>query len=152
MSTDRIDDTRGEAAALRAALVAWYRDHRRDLPWRRTRDPYAIWISEVMLQQTTVAAVVPYWQRFLSRFPDVGALAAAPLDEVLALWSGLGYYRRARHLHAAARALVAAGRNELPASLEALRALPGIGEYTAAAIGSIAFGIAEPVLDGNVVR
>jgi A/G-specific adenine glycosylase len=132
-------------------LLAWFDRHRRDLPWRKTRDPYRIWLSEVMLQQTRVETVLPYYERFLARFPTVGALAAAEVDEALALWSGLGYYRRARQLHAAARQIAAAG-GELPRTLAGLLALPGIGAYTAAAVGSIAFGIAVPVLDGNVER
>lgn len=133
-----------------AALLEWYRRHRRDLPWRGTRDPYRIWLSEVMLQQTRVETVRPFFASFLVRFPTVEALAEAPLDEVLAAWSGLGYYRRARFLHQAAR--VVAERGAFPSSLESLRALPGVGEYTAAAVASIAFGLAEPVLDGNVER
>jgi len=141
-----------DALALRRELLRWYDRVRRDLPWRRTRDPYAIWISEVMLQQTTVATVVPYWQRFLVSFPDLRALAAAPLDEVLRSWSGLGYYRRARHLHAAAREIVARRGGKLPSSAVELEELPGIGPYTAAAIASIAFGEPAPVIDGNVVR
>lgn len=140
-----------EVEPIRSALSAWYHHHARDLPWRRSRDPYAVWISEVMLQQTTVAAVVPYWERFLRELPDVGALAAAGEQQVLGLWSGLGYYRRARHLHAAARRIVAGG-GALPSDLAGWRALPGIGAYTAAAIASIAFGVPEPVVDGNVQR
>jgi A/G-specific adenine glycosylase len=133
------------------ALLAWFDRHRRDLPWRRTSDPYRIWLSEVMLQQTRVETVLPYYERFLLRFPTIEALAAAEVEEVLALWSGLGYYRRARQLHAAARQ-VAASEAGFPRTLAGLRELPGVGDYTAAAVGSIAFGIAEPVLDGNVVR
>ena len=121
------------------------------MPWRRTRDPYGIWLSEVMLQQTRVEVVLPYYGRFIERFPTVQHLAAASLEEVLALWSGLGYYRRARQLHAAARSVVAGGGG-FPRTLEGLRALPGIGDYTAAAVASIAFGVAAPVLDGNVER
>ena len=131
-------------------LARWYRGHKRDLPWRLTRDPYAIWISEVMLQQTTVEVIAPRWKRFLRRFPTVEALAAAPERAVLAEWSGLGYYARARNLRRAAQAIVAEG--ELPRSLEGWRALPGIGAYTAAAVSSICFRIPEPVVDGNVVR
>lgn len=131
-------------------LLAWFDRHRRDLPWRRSSDPYAIWLSEVMLQQTRVETVLPFYQRFLARFPTVEALAEAELSEVLALWSGLGYYRRARQLHAAAREIAAAGA--FPATLEGLLALPGIGAYTAAAVASIAFGVATPVMDGNVER
>ncbi|HVT59968.1 MAG TPA: A/G-specific adenine glycosylase [Thermoanaerobaculia bacterium] len=131
-------------------LLAWYDRHRRDLPWRRSRDPYCIWLSEVMLQQTRVEAVVPFYERFVARFPTVEELARAPLDEVLALWSGLGYYRRARQLHAAAQRVAAAGG--FPRTYEGLLDLPGIGPYTAAAVASIAFGAAIPVLDGNVAR
>lgn len=132
-------------------LLAWFDRHRRDLPWRRTRDPYAVWISEVMLQQTRVETVLPYYKRFLERFPTVEALASAEVDEALALWSGLGYYRRARQLHAAARRIVESGQG-FPRTLEGLQLLPGIGSYTAAAVASIAFGVPAPVLDGNVER
>jgi A/G-specific adenine glycosylase len=131
-------------------LLTWFDRHRRDLPWRRTRDPYRIWLSEVMLQQTRIETALPYYQRFLERFPTVEELAGAEVEEVLALWSGLGYYRRGRQLHAAARQVVAAGG--FPCTIAGLRELPGIGPYTAAAVASIAFGIAEPVLDGNVER
>lgn len=131
-------------------LSRWYRVHRRDLPWRRTRDPYAIWVSEVMLQQTTVEVVIPRWRRFLALFPTVGALARARESAVLAEWSGLGYYARARNLHRAARAIAA--RAAFPRTLEGLRELRGIGPYTAAAVASIAFGIPAAVVDGNVVR
>ena len=137
--------------ALRAALQAWYGAHRRDLPWRRTRDPYAIWVSEIMLQQTRVAAVIDYYERFLRRFPTVESLAQAREEEVLALWSGLGYYRRARSLHAAAQKIAEEGSG-VPRTSEGLRALPGIGRYTAAAIASIAFGEPLAVVDGNVER
>lgn len=132
-------------------LLRWFESNRRDLPWRRDGDPYRIWLSEVMCQQTRVETVVPYFERFVARFPTVADLAAADLEEVLACWSGLGYYRRARQLHAAARRILASG-DGFPRSVAALRELPGIGEYTAAAIASIAFGVAEPVLDGNVTR
>jgi A/G-specific adenine glycosylase len=138
--------------ALRRRLVGWYRRARRDLPWRRTRDPYAIWIAEVMLQQTRVDTVIPYYERFLARFPDAPALAEAPLDAVLAAWSGLGYYARARNLHAAARVVAREHGGLLPREVSALQALPGIGRYTAGAIASIAFGERAPVLDGNVAR
>jgi A/G-specific adenine glycosylase len=131
-------------------LLAWFDRHRRDLPWRRTRDPYHIWVSEVMLQQTRVEAAVSYYERFLERFPTVGDLARAPLEEVLALWSGLGYYRRARQLHAAALRIAQTG--EFPRTTDRLLELPGVGAYTAAAVASIAFGVAVPVLDGNVER
>jgi A/G-specific adenine glycosylase len=137
-------------ASLRRDLLSWFDRHRRDLPWRRTRDPYRIWVSEVMLQQTRVEAVLPYYERFLGRFPNVDDLASAPIDEVLALWSGLGYYRRARQLHAAARRI--ADAREFPRTLDRLLELPGVGSYTAAAVASIAFGLAVPVLDGNVER
>jgi A/G-specific adenine glycosylase len=130
-------------------LLAWYRKNRRDLPWRRTKDPYAIWVSEIMLQQTRVVAAIPYYERFLSRFPDVHALARARLDDVLALWSGLGYYRRARHLHEAARRVAVGG---FPRTEAGWRELPGIGPYAAAAIASIAFRERAAAVDGNVVR
>jgi len=131
-------------------LLAWFDQHRRDLPWRRTSDPYKIWLSEVMLQQTRVETVLPFYGRFLERFPTVEDLARADVEEVLALWSGLGYYRRARQLHAAARKIAAAG--EFPSTMEGLLGLPGVGAYTAAAVASIAFGVAAPVMDGNVER
>ncbi len=137
---------------LRAPLLRWYRRAKRDLPWRRTKDPYAIWVSEVMLQQTTVAAVIPYWRRFLDRFPDVSALAAAREEEVLALWSGLGYYRRARALRQGATAVMARHAGRVPDDLDALLALPGVGRYTAGAIASLAFDRPCPVVDGNVKR
>jgi A/G-specific adenine glycosylase len=139
-------------AALRAALVAWYRAHRRDLPWRRTRDPYAIWISEAMLQQTRVETVIPYYERFLARFPDVAALATAELDDVTALWAGLGYYSRARNLHRAARQVMERHAGQLPDDVDALRELPGVGRYTAGALASIAFDKPAPIVDGNVAR
>lgn len=131
-------------------LARWYGAHKRDLPWRRTRDPYAIWVSEVMLQQTTVEVIAPRWTRFLARFPTVTALARAPEEMVLAEWSGLGYYARARNLHRTAKAVARA--EAFPRTLDGWRALPGVGAYTAAAVASIAFGIPEPVVDGNVVR
>jgi A/G-specific adenine glycosylase len=131
-------------------LIRWQRRHgRHGLPWQRTRDPYRIWLSEVMLQQTQVAAVVPYYERFLARFPDVGALAAATQDEVLRLWSGLGYYARGRNLHASAKLIAAGG---FPADLEKIQELPGVGRSTAAAISVFAFGRRAAILDGNVKR
>jgi A/G-specific adenine glycosylase len=139
-------------ADLRGSLLRWYRRHRRDLPWRRTRDPFAIWVSEVMLQQTRVSVVVPYYERFLRRFPDVFSLARAREEQVLAAWSGLGYYRRARDLREGARAVVTRHAGRIPDDPRALRALPGVGPYTAGAIASLAFGRPEPVLDGNVRR
>jgi len=135
-----------------SALLAWFAQSQRDLPWRRSRDPYRIWISEIMLQQTRVAAVIPYYQRFLDRFPTPHTLAAAPEDEVLRLWSGLGYYSRARNLQIAAKQIVAEHGGEFPRSKPEVLALAGIGEYTAAAILSIAFGQKLAVLDGNVAR
>jgi A/G-specific adenine glycosylase len=130
-------------------LLPWFARARRDLPWRKEpRDPYRVWISEVMLQQTRVEVVVPYYERFLERFPTLGALAAAPLDDVLALWSGLGYYARARNLHRAAQA---SGR-QLPRTAADLRALPGFGPYTAGAVASLAFNEDVALVDGNVAR
>jgi A/G-specific adenine glycosylase len=140
------------ARAIAGALVRWFRRGHRDLPWRRSRDPYAVWISEVRLQQTRVGVVVPYYERFLARFPDVATLAAAPLDDVLTGWAGLGYYRRARQLHAAAGAIVRDHAGRLPAGEEELLALPGIGRYTAGAIRSIAYGERASLVDGNVAR
>ena len=141
-----------ELAAFRKPLLAWFRQFRRDLPWRRTRDPYWVWLSEIMLQQTRVAAVIPYYERFLERFPNLHALAAAPEEEVLRLWSGLGYYSRARNLHKAAQKIVAEHGGKFPSLPEDVLALPGIGNYTAAAILSIAFDQKQAVLDGNVAR
>ena len=132
-------------------LLAWYRAAKRDLPWRRRSDPYAIWVSEIMLQQTRVETALPYYERFLKRFPTVGDLAASEVDDVLTLWSGLGYYRRARLMHRAAQQVVAEGEG-FPATIEGLKRLPGVGEYTAAAVASIAFGLVEPTIDGNVKR
>ena len=135
---------------LRRALLTWYDKNLRDLPWRNSRDPYRVWISEIMLQQTRVAAVIPRFEELLRRFPSVQKLAAARESSVLAQWSGLGYYRRARNLHAAAK--IIARQKAFPQNAEAWRALPGIGRYTAAAIASIAFDEAIAVLDGNVAR
>ncbi len=138
--------------ALRRALLRWYDRERRELPWRGTADPYAIWVSEVMLQQTTVNAVIPYYERFLAAFPDASALARASEDRVLALWAGLGYYRRARALREAARELVRRHGGALPRTADGLRRLPGFGPYTAGAVASIAFGEVEPAIDGNAAR
>ena len=136
-----------------ARVLAWYDRHgRHDLPWQRDPTPYRVWVSEIMLQQTQVATVIPYFERFMAAFPDVTALAAAALDEVLALWSGLGYYARARHLHAAARVVVARHGGALPLTLEALQALPGIGRSTAGAILSLSGHGRAVILDGNVKR
>ncbi len=133
-------------------LLGWYRGHRRALPWRATRDPYRIWVSEVMLQQTTVQAVIPYYKRWLRLFPDVRTLARASRQKVLRAWQGLGYYDRARNLHDAARTLVRKFAGRLPDDLGRLRSLPGLGPYTAAAVASIAFDRPCPVLDANVRR
>ncbi len=137
---------------FRKKLLSWYNRHRRDLPWRANRDPYRIWLSEIMLQQTRVAAVIEHYHEFLRRFPTVEKLAAAREATVLAAWSGLGYYRRARMLHAAAKVLVREFAGKFPATAEGWRALPGIGRYTAAAIASIAFDEPVAVVDGNVER
>ena len=137
---------------FRRSLLAWYDRHRRDLPWRASRDPYCVWLSEIMLQQTRVAAVIEHYRNFLRRFPTVQKLAAAREASVLAAWSGLGYYRRARMMHAAAKVIVREHGGKFPASEEGLRALPGIGRYTAAAIASIAFDEPVAVVDGNVER
>jgi A/G-specific adenine glycosylase len=139
-----------DAAALRKQLARWYQRNARHLPWRLTRDPYAIWISEIMLQQTRVAAAIPHYQRFLARFPDAAALARASETEVLTAWSGLGYYSRARNLRKAAQAI--AESDGFPGDYEGIRELPGVGEYTAAAVASIAFGLPHAVVDGNVRR
>lgn len=153
--------------AIQANLLRWYHEHRRDLPWRLPKggaagqatashtgrvDPYHVLVSEAMLQQTQVATVVPYFHRFLAAFPTIGALAAAEEQQVLRLWQGLGYYRRARSLHAAAKAIVERHGGRVPSTLDQLLALPGVGRYTAGAIASIAFGVPAPILDGNVVR
>ncbi len=138
--------------ALRRALLAWYERSRRELPWRRTKDAYRVWVSEVMLQQTTVKAAIPYYETFVTRFPTVAALAAAPEEDVLAAWSGLGYYHRARNLHRAARHVIERHSGRFPRALEAALAVPGVGLYTASAILSIAYGQPLPVVDGNVRR
>jgi A/G-specific adenine glycosylase len=141
-----------EAVLLRRRLLGWYRRRRRDLPWRRTTDPYRIWVSEIMLQQTQVATALPFYQTFLERFPDVAALARAPVSEVLAAWAGLGYYRRARHLHAAAGIVVREHGGHVPRDAEAFARLPGVGRYSTGAVLSIGFDLPLPVLDGNVAR
>jgi A/G-specific adenine glycosylase len=138
--------------AIRQRLIGWFLRGHRVLPWRSEPTPYRVWISEIMLQQTRVDTVVPYFERFMARFPDVAALARADIDDVLGLWSGLGYYSRARNLHRTAQLLVQAGHGELPAGIDALQKLPGIGRYTAGAIASIAFGLPAPILDGNAIR
>ncbi|HXV06742.1 MAG TPA: A/G-specific adenine glycosylase [Burkholderiales bacterium] len=136
-----------------ARLIAWQKTQgRHELPWQSTRDPYRIWLSEIMLQQTQVAAVVPYYERFLARLPDLAALAAAQEDAVLALWAGLGYYARARNLHRAAQTIVQRHRGIFPRELDAVRALPGVGRSTAAAICAFAYGTRAAILDGNVKR
>jgi len=141
-----------DTQALHNDLINWFNASREDLPWRRTNDPYRIWLSEIMLQQTQIATVIPYYERFLERFPTVETLAAAPLDDVLKLWEGLGYYSRAHNLHKAAQMVVDEFGGAFPATLDGLRRLPGIGPYTAGAVGSIAFGLDVPVVDGNVIR
>jgi A/G-specific adenine glycosylase len=133
-------------------LLPWFSRNRRDLPWRRTRNPYRIWVAEVMLQQTQVERVTPFYQRFVRGFPTVAGLAAAPLDEVLRHWAGLGYYSRARNLHAACQALVARNGGKVPADYDELVTLPGVGAYTAGAVLSIAFGQQHPALDANAKR
>jgi A/G-specific adenine glycosylase len=146
----RRDFQTAEISAIRKDLLTWYDRYRRDLPWRRTRDPYAIWLSETMLQQTRVAAVIPYYERFLQLFPTVYDLAAASEDALLAAWAGLGYYYRARNLQKAAQIIHDEGT--FPATYDQIRALPGVGDYTAAAIASIAFDLPHAVVDGNVLR
>jgi A/G-specific adenine glycosylase len=141
-----------ELASFRTSLLAWFRQFQRVLPWRKSKDPYRVWLSEIMLQQTRVAAVIPYYERFLERFPDVHSLAEAPEEEVLRLWSGLGYYSRAKNLQKAARQIVGEFGGEFPKEREQILTLSGIGEYTASAIASIAFEEKCAVLDGNVAR
>lgn len=137
---------------FRHALLAWYDIHRRDLPWRRTHDPYAIWVSEVMLQQTQVATVIPYYQRFMAQFPTIAALAAAPEAQLLKAWEGLGYYSRARNLQKGAQQVMTDFASTMPQEASQLRTIKGIGPYTAGAIASIAFNACEPAVDGNVMR
>lgn len=147
-----IKDPLQHVTEIRSRLLAWYHRHKRDLPWRGETSPYRIWISEVMLQQTQVATVIPYYRRFLERFPTLADLAAAPLEAVLKAWEGLGYYARARNLHRAARDLVERREGRFPTTYAELRTLPGFGEYIAGAVASIAFGEAAPAIDGNVKR
>ncbi|MFQ5570821.1 MAG: A/G-specific adenine glycosylase [Rhodothermales bacterium] len=137
---------------FRNDLLDWFEQAKRDMPWRQTSDPYRIWISEVMLQQTRVDQAWPYYERFVAAFPTIGALASASLDDVLRLWEGLGYYSRARHLHRAARMVIDTYEGRFPDTYDSIRTLPGIGPYTAAAVLSIAFGLPHAVLDGNVIR
>jgi A/G-specific adenine glycosylase len=137
---------------LRFCLLQWYYRHQRDLPWRNNPDPYRVWVSEVMLQQTQVATVIPYYERFVKKFTSVERLAAAPLDDVLKAWEGLGYYARARNMHKAAIEIVSKHGGRFPQSHPALQTLPGFGEYTAGAVASIAFGAVVPAVDGNVKR
>jgi A/G-specific adenine glycosylase len=146
------DRTASPSGAIASAVVEHYAAIKRDLPWRRSRDPYAIWVSEIMCQQTRVATVIPYWERWMARFPTVRALAEAPLDDVLAAWAGLGYYSRARNLKAGAQAVMARPDAAMPTRAAELRTVPGIGPYTAGAIASIAFGERTPLVDGNVAR
>ncbi|WP_166444087.1 A/G-specific adenine glycosylase [Pararobbsia silviterrae] len=153
-------DTLGPASGRRAliesfapTLIAWQREHgRHDLPWQQSRDAYRVWLSEIMLQQTQVSTVIPYYTRFLERFPTIEALAGAPSDEVMSLWAGLGYYSRARNLHRCAQVVVEAYGGHFPRTVEALSSLPGIGRSTAAAIAAFSFGAREAILDGNVKR
>ncbi|MEX0585925.1 MAG: A/G-specific adenine glycosylase [Pirellulales bacterium] len=150
-ATDRSQFTAENKRILRRRLLAWYTDHARDLPWRRSSDPYRVWVSEIMLQQTQVATVREYFKRFIRALPDVHSLAAADEQQVLRLWEGLGYYRRARQLHAAAR-LIVAEHGGFPQSVDGLMKLPGVGRYTAGAIASIAFGQRAPILEANTIR
>jgi len=145
-----------DARAMAGKLVKWYHAHKRDLPWRHQdrwpQAPYAVWVSEIMLQQTRVATVIDYFSRWMAKWPTVELLAAATDEEVNEMWSGLGYYRRARMLHQGAKTVVDTYKGQLPSTVEELKAIPGIGAYTAGAISSIAFGNREPLVDGNVVR
>jgi A/G-specific adenine glycosylase len=153
MKADEISLMSGKwRRGLAAKLLAWFRRSARDLPWRRTRDLYAIWVSEIMLQQTQVATVIPYFERFLLRFPDVSALAAASEQDVLKMWEGLGYYRRARQLHAAAKTIIREHEGRFPTTIDAVRSLAGIGRYTAGAILSIGLDQRLPILEANTIR
>ena len=140
------------SSKLARALIRWFAKNARDLPWRRGRTPYRVWLSEMMLQQTQVDTVIPYFRRFIARFPTLHSLADAPLDAVLKRWEGLGYYARARNLHRAARLIIRERRGRFPRTVEELMRLPGVGRYSAGAIASLAFGVDAPVLDGNVGR
>jgi A/G-specific adenine glycosylase len=142
----------GRAAGISAPLLQWFRAEQRDLPWRRNPDPYAIWVSEVMLQQTQVATVIPYFELWMARFPTIRALAEAAEDEVLHAWQGLGYYSRARNLLRGAQAVLQRHHGRIPDRVEDLLALPGVGQYTAGAIASIAYNVSAPIVDGNVIR
>lgn len=144
--------TSASRRGLQRQMLKWYQTAGRQLPWRQSRDPYRIWLSEIMLQQTTVAAVIPYFERFIAAFPDVKALAAAPLDDVLRLWEGLGYYSRARNLHRAAGLIVSEHGGQFPADAALLQKLPGIGRYTAGAIASFAFDLPAPIVEANTER
>ncbi len=146
------DLTLYDIAAIQASLLDWYNNHQRDLPWRKNTDPYAVWISEIMLQQTTVAAVIPFYTRWMQRFPTIQELASSPIDDVLVHWAGLGYYARARNLHKAACVIVERNSGEMPRSVHELILLPGVGTYTSAAIASIAFGVDVAAVDANVIR
>ncbi|MBL8913383.1 MAG: A/G-specific adenine glycosylase [Archangium sp.] len=137
---------------MRSELLAWFDQHQRELPWRRTKDPYGVWVSEVMLQQTQVDRVIGYWSRFLERFPTVKSLAAAEVADVLSMWTGLGYYSRARNLHRAAQQIVSEHKGRVPREVKDLLELPGFGRYTAGAVASIAFDQETPIVDGNVAR
>ena len=143
---------RRKAHRLAPLLLDWYADHARNLPWRSTHNPYAIWVSEIMLQQTQVATVIPYWKRWMRALPNVQKLARAKSERVLKLWEGLGYYSRARNLQAASKEIVKNHDGQFPRDPETIRTLPGIGRYTVGAISSIAFGLPQPIVDGNVTR
>ncbi|MGB0738879.1 MAG: A/G-specific adenine glycosylase [Planctomycetaceae bacterium] len=152
VDAEQQDRWRRSAVELRRQLLKWYADHGRRLPWRESQDAYRIWLSEIMLQQTTVAAVIPYFQRFTERFPNVQALAAASIDEVLHLWEGLGYYSRARNLHRTAGQIVTIYNGSFPRDPAELQKLPGVGRYTAGAVASFAFGIPAPIVEANTQR
>ncbi len=152
MPVDKLPRDLKKAPAIASNLLAWFARAARDLPWRRTRDPYAIWVSEIMLQQTQVKTVIPYWERWMQALPTIEAAAAAPADQIHKLWEGLGYYTRVRNLQKAAQAIVVQHGGRFPEAFDEVLALPGIGRYTAGAICSIAFNQPTPILDGNVIR